>query len=148
MSLLIWLAIVVVFLAIEAITVGLYTIWFAAGALVALIAGALGIGIVGQFLLFFAVSLILLFFTRPFALKYVNPHRTRTNYEDAVDKIVRVTERVDNRKETGIAILNGQEWTARTLDEEKTLEVGSTAKVAEIKGVKLILEPVENTIKE
>lgn len=143
MTVLIWLIIMIAFLVIEAVTVGLTTIWFAAGALVALIACALGLGLLGQFLLFFAVSLVLLFFTRPFAMKYINPHRTRTNYEDIVDKVVKITERVDNRNETGTAVLNGQEWTARMKDDAKTLEVGSTAKVVEIKGVKLILEPME-----
>lgn len=137
-----WLGIMILFLVIEAITVGLTTIWFAAGALVALLAGIFGVGILGQIVLFFAVSLALLIFTRPVAVKYVNPHKISTNYEGAVGKTVKVLERVDNRAGTGRAVLNGQEWTARTREDNRTLEEGELAEVACIEGVKLILVPL------
>lgn len=143
MAVLIWLGIMILFLVFEAVTVGLTTIWFAAGALAAMIAGVLGLGTVGQIIVFFAVSLVLLIFTRPIAVKYVNPHRIRTNYEDNVDKIVKVTERVDNINGTGTAVLNGQEWTARTRQDSTVLAEGDLAKVVAVEGVKLILIPFE-----
>ncbi len=62
-----WLGLMILCLVIEAATVGLATIWFAAGALAATAASVLGVGILGQILLFFTVSLVLLTFTRPFA---------------------------------------------------------------------------------
>ncbi len=142
MTVFIWLGIMILFLVIEAFTVGLTTIWFAAGALVAMIACALGLGSLGQFILFFVVSLMLLFFTRPLAIKYMNPRRVRTNYEDAVDKTVKVIERVDNINGTGTAVLNGQEWTARMQQDDIILEKGELAKVAAVEGVKLILVPL------
>lgn len=144
MTVYIWLGIMILFLVIEAVTVGLFTIWFAAGALAAMIACALGLGVFGQFVVFFAVSLTMLYFTRPIALKYVNPHKIRTNYEDSVDKIVKITETVDNINGTGVAVLNGQEWTARTKEEGTILEAGTLAKVVAVEGVKLMLVPIEN----
>ena len=138
----VWLGIMVFFLVIEAVTVGLATIWFAAGALAALIASAAGAGVLGQTAVFFIVSFVLLLFTRPVAVKYINPHKVRTNYEDAVDKTVKITERVDNLNATGSAVLNGQEWTARMQDSSLALEEGELAKVAAVEGVKLILVPL------
>lgn len=143
MTVFIWLGIMILLLVIEAFTVGLITIWFAAGAFAAMLACALGAGIFGQFVVFFVVSLILLYFTRPIALKYVNPHKIRTNYEDAVDKTVKITETVDNINGTGTAVLKGQEWSARAKTEGVILEEGTLAKVVAVEGVKLILVPVE-----
>lgn len=146
MEVLFWLGLMIVFLIIEAITVGLATIWFAVGALAAMIAAALGGGIAIQIMLFFLASLALLFFTRPLAVKYFNGNKIRTNYEDAVDKTVRITERVDNISGTGAAMLNGQEWTARMKSDDMALEQGELAKVISIEGVKLILTPLEKDL--
>ena len=133
MTVFIWLGIMIILLLAEAATVGLTTIWFAAGALAAMVLCALGVGAFGQWTVFFVVSLVLLYFTRPIALKWMTPHKLRTNYENAVDKTVRITERV----------LNGQEWTARMKQDDVTLEPGELATVAAVEGVKLILIPFD-----
>lgn len=143
MTVFIWLGIMIVLLLAEAATVGLTTIWFAAGALAAMVLCALGVGAFGQWTVFFVVSLVLLYFTRPIALKWMTPHKLRTNYENAVDKTVRITERVDNIAGTGAAVLNGQEWTARMQQDDATLESGELATVAAVEGVKLILIPFD-----
>lgn len=135
-----WLAFMVIFLAAEIITVGLTSIWFAGGALVALIAAMAGISPVIQVVLFLAVSILLLIFTRPFALKYVKPHNVKTNYEELIGKEVQITQRIDNREGTGKAVFNGQEWTARSITDETVWEAGAVAHVAEIKGVKLLVK--------
>ena len=127
-----WLALFVILLIIEIITVGLTTIWFAGGSMAALIVAAVGGPVWLQ---------VLLFFTRPWAVKYLNPHKTRTNYEDAIGKTVRVTMKIDNIEETGTAVLNGQEWTARSNDDAVTIEADTTAEVVAISGVKLIVKP-------
>lgn len=139
-----WLGFMILFLVIEAVTVGLATIWFAAGALAAIIASALGIGFLGQMMLFLAVSFLLLFFTRPIAVKYISPHKVRTNYEDLIDRTVKITERVDNTEGTGKAVLNGQEWMVRMYQDTLFLEEGDLAKVAAVEGVKLILVPLDS----
>lgn len=138
-----WLCLMILFLVIEAVTVGLATIWFAAGALTAIIASALGVGFLGQMVLFFVVSFLLLFFTRPIAVKYLSPDKVRTNYEDVIDKTVKITEGVDNIGGTGKALLNGQEWTVRTYTDTYLLEKGDLAKVKAVEGVKLILVPLD-----
>lgn len=87
--------------------------------------------------MFAAVSFVLLYFTRPWALKYLKPHLVKTNYEEAVGKNVCVTEQIDNVRGTGTAVMNGLEWTARSVDDEKTFEPGMIVMVKEIKGVTL-----------
>ena len=135
-----WLALFVILLIIEIITVGLATIWFAGGSMVALIVAAVGGPIWLQVILFFVVSFVLLFFTRPWAVKYLNPHKTRTNYEDAIGKTVRVTAKIDNIAETGTAVLNGQEWTARSEADDVVIPKDAMATVVAVSGVKLILK--------
>lgn len=136
----IWLASMVVFIVVEIITVGLTSIWFAGGALTALLAALAGFPLPVQILGFFAVSFLLLFFTRPFALKYVKPHNVKTNYEEIIGREVRVTGRIDNRAGTGTADFNGQEWTARSTEDDTVFETGEIVYVADIKGVKLYVK--------
>lgn len=131
----VWIVLIIVFAAVEIATVGLTSIWFAGGALAALLCYAVGLGEVWQFLAFVAVSLVLLIFTRPWALKYFRPHLVRTNYERAFGENVCLTEDVDNLKGTGTAVYKGQEWSARAYEEGRTFEAGSIVKVKEIRGV-------------
>ena len=91
-----WLIALVVFLVIEAATLGLATIWFAGGALVALIAAMCGAGIVIQIVLFLVVSLVLLFFTRPFAVRFLNKDTLKTNVDRVVGMEGVVTEELSN----------------------------------------------------
>lgn len=133
----VWIGLIILFAVIEIATVGLTSIWFAGGSLAALLCYALGLGEIWQFAVFVAVSLILLIFTRPWALKYVKPHLVKTNYEQVVDANVCLTEQVDNLRETGTAVYKGQEWTARAYYENETFEAGMIVKVKEIRGVTL-----------
>lgn len=139
-----WIALLVILLVIEIITVGLTCIWFAGGALVALIAERMGAAIWLQIIIFFAVSLILLYFTRPWAMRYVKSHNVKTNYEEIAGKTVRVTQRIDNAAGTGMAVYNGMDWTARAQEDEVTFDEGELATVVEVRGVKLILKKEEN----
>ncbi len=91
----------------------------------------------------FRCLIFILFFTRPFAVKYINAHHEKTNYEGVIGKIVRVTETVDNLAQTGTAVVNGLEWTARAEKDEDILEPGTLAKVVSISGVKLIVKKYE-----
>lgn len=135
-----WLVLFILFLIVEIITVGLTTIWFAGGALVALGMNALGFDMIWQVVAFLVVSFVLLMFTRPFAAKYINSNTVKTNYEGIIGKVVRVTEDVDNINGKGIAIINGVEWSARSVNDGVTIEKDKLAKVVSIDGVKLILE--------
>lgn len=142
-ELMIWLGLLIAFLIIEVATVGLTTIWMAGGALVALLLNLAGLNLWGQIGAFLVVSFLLLFFTRPFAMKYINSHHEKTNYEGIIGKVVRITETVDNREETGTAVVNGLEWTTRAERNNERLEKGQLAKVVDISGVKLIVKKYE-----
>ena len=138
-----WLGLLIILLIIEIITVGLTSIWAAGGALAALILNILGLSLVWQVIAFFAVTFVLLIFTRPFAVRFINTQREKTNYEGIIGKTIRIAERVDNIRQTGMAVVNGQEWTVRAEDEQEVLEPETLAKVVNISGVKLIVKEYE-----
>ena len=133
-----WLGILAILLVIEAITVGLTTVWFAGGAFVACIASWLGGGIVVQLLLFFGVSVVLLIFTRPLAVRYMNKGVEKTNAESLLGK--RVIQTVNNLAQTGQVRINDIEWTARTVDDGEEIPTGAVVEIEEIRGVKLIVK--------
>lgn len=138
-----WLGLLIILLIVEIITVGLTSIWAAGGALAALLLNLFGIPFVGQVIAFLVVTFVLLAFTRPVAMKFLNPQKVKTNYEGIIGKTVRITERVDNYQQMGKTVVNGQEWTVRSESDEETLEVDALAKVVNISGVKLIVKKYE-----
>lgn len=140
MEALYWLIGLSVLLLIEIVTLGLTTIWFAGGALVAFFLALLGADFWLQFLGFALISLALLIFTRPIAVKRLNKNRVKTNYEGLIGKVVKITKTVDNQNLSGEAIVNGQEWTVRSANENVIIQPGTKVKIVNIAGVKLIVE--------
>ena len=138
-----WLAIVIVLLVIEIATLGLTTIWFAGGALVACIAALLHANIWVQIVLFLVVSVLLLFFTRPLEVRYMNKDRTKTNVDSMVGKEAVVTEAIDNLKAQGVVQVNGLEWTARSEESQEVIPKGAIVEVGRVDGVKLIVRKKE-----
>lgn len=136
----IWLAILIISVIVEVATVGLTTIWMAGGALVAIILAIMGAPYILQIIVFFVVTGVLIYFTRPLAVKYLNRRKMRTNVEAIVGREVRIIEPVNNRLDTGKAVYNGMEWTARSFNQEELFEEGEMAEVCEVSGVKLILK--------
>ncbi|MGN1184510.1 MAG: NfeD family protein [Oliverpabstia sp.] len=139
MEAIVWLAVAIVLLVVEIITLGLTTIWFAGGALVACIAAALQADFLVQMILFLVVSVVLLFFTRPVAMRYMNKSRTKTNSESLVGKEAVVLQEINNLKASGQVQLNGIEWTARAENMEDVIEKGAIVCIKKIEGVKLIV---------
>ena len=135
-----WLILFVALAGIEALTVALTTIWFAGGALAAFFCALAGAGVEAQLVVFVAVSFILLIFTRPFAIKYINRNTEKTNVESLEGKKARVTSDVDNDAGTGTAVVGGQEWTARSADPKKKLKTGPIVRIVEVRGVKLMID--------
>ncbi len=140
---LIWIGLFIILIIIEIFTVGLTTIWFAIGALAAAGVNTLGANLIIQIIVFFAVSIVLMIFTRPWAAKHLNQKRLKTNYESKIGEVIKITERVDNLRQTGRSIVDGQEWTVRSQDNNVTLEKDELAKVIAVSGVKLIVEKYE-----
>lgn len=134
-----WLILLAVFLMIEIATLGLTTIWFAAGAIVGAIASALGAIPIVQFILFTIVSVLLLLTIRPSAVRKFNKNRSKTNIDALKEQTGKVTETIDNFNSTGEVQLDGKIWMARS-SEDKIIEAGKKVSVVEITGVKLIVK--------
>ena len=136
-----WLVALIVLVVVEFMTTALTTIWFVGGALVALIAAALGASIPVQIVLFVIVSGVLLFTVRPYALKHFNPKRSATNVDAVIGKQGIVTARIDNIQQTGAVKVEGMEWSARSAIHQQIIEEGQTVNVEAVDGVKLIVKP-------
>ncbi len=134
-----WIILLVVLLIVEGATLSLTTIWFAGGALAAAIVSFIWDERIPEYIVFFAVSLTLLFFIRPAALRRFNRRRFRSNVEGVVGKTVRILEKVDNLSGTGRAKVDGMEWAAASTDANVTFEADELAVVDRVEGVKLII---------
>ncbi len=139
-----WLVLLIVLLGIEMTTMGLTTIWFAGGTVIAILAALLHAPIIVQIVLFFLVALVLLIFTRPVAVRYFNRDRIRTNVESIVGKQAIVTEEIDNLQAKGKVTVGGQEWTARSVEAGKSIEAGAVVTVVSVSGVKLMVSESGN----
>ncbi len=139
----VWLAMMILFIVFELATMGLTTIWFAFGALVALIVAAVNGPFWLQMIVFFAASLFALFALRDVAMKYFNKNREQTNALGLIGQKGIVLEKISNVEAIGRIAISGQEWSARALQEDDTYEVGAMVVVREIRGVKLIVEQSE-----
>ena len=139
-----WLLLFILLLVIEVLTMGLTTIWFAGGALAAFLVSLVAGNILElEVAVFIIVSVILLIFTRPLAMRYLNRRTVRTNADSVVGSVVRVTEPVNNILDQGAAQADGKIWTARAVSDDILFEEGELAVVQEIRGVKLILSKKE-----
>ena len=134
-----WLAVFVLLIVIELATMGLTTIWFAGGAVAGFIASMLGANVVIQAVVFFVVSIVLLIFTRPFAVRYINSNKTKTNIDGLIGQEALVLEEINNIRESGCARLEGKEWTARSVD-DTVIPADTVVIVERIEGVKLIVK--------
>ena len=138
----VWLALIVVFLLIEASTVTLVSTWFAVGALAALIAGLLNAPVWLQVMVFVLVSAAALSALRPLVRRYVTPKITKTNVDAVVGSTGLVTVAIDNVSAVGQVKLGAMYWTARSVSGEP-IPQGTLVRVARIEGVKAFVEPVE-----
>ncbi len=139
MNVIFWAVAVVAFVILELATVGLASIWFALGALCALIAALLGAPLWLQIVWFVIVSVATLLLTRPLAKKYINNKTMATNADRVIGSRAVVKERIDELAGTGAVLADGKMWSARTED-GSTAEPGQIVTVREIRGVKLIVD--------
>ncbi|MCB6201502.1 NfeD family protein [Extibacter muris] len=138
-----WLVLFVILLIVEILTMGLTTIWFAGGALIAFVAGVLGFGTIVQMIVFVVVSVILLIVTRPIAVKYFNKERQKTNAESLIGQQALVLEDIDTLQSKGRVEINGQEWSAKTDEPDGRIEKNTVVVIDGIQGVKLIVRARE-----
>ena len=135
----VWVVLMIVFLVVEGAAPGLVSIWFALGALAALISALLGAQIWLQAVWFVVVSLLALVVTRPLAKKYVNSRTQATNADMLIGQECIVKETIDKLRGTGAVTVGGKVWTARADGEETVIEEGAVAVVERIEGVNLIV---------
>lgn len=139
-----WLILLIVLVVLEIITLGLTTIWFAGGALAGFILSLLNVPPVLQWGAFCVVSLILLFCTRPWALRYFNNQKKeKTNVDSLIGKTAVVTAVISNLEGSGEAVVDGLAWTARAEDESEVIPEGAHVEITAVQGVKLIVKKKE-----
>lgn len=134
-----WFVLFVGLLLFEIATMGLYTIWFAIGALASTGVSMGGGPVWLQIVVFLVLSLVLLLFTRPYAARYFNKSRTKTNVETMPGKVVLVTQEIDNERGRGEVTYEGMPWTARSAD-ETVIPEGTRVEIQAVEGVKLIVK--------
>ena len=134
----VWLAVILLAAVIEMATVQLVSVWFAAGALTALIACLADAPLIVQVLVFGVVSAAALAAMRPLAVRKLAVRKTRTNADRYLGKIALVTVEIDNTVGTGQANVLGSIWTARSAD-GSVIPAGRRVVVESIDGVKLIV---------
>lgn len=134
-----WIAMLLIFAIGESISVGLTSIWFAVGALGALLCATMGLSIWVQTIVFVVLSAICLVLLRPVAKKMLNSKTVATNADRILGTIAIVTEEIDNLKGQGLANVSGQVWTARSQSGEK-IPAGTNVEILRIEGVKIIVQ--------
>lgn len=142
----IWLILLLFFAAAEAATVGLTSIWFAAGSLAALIAALAGGQLWLQIALFIVVSLLCLIAVRPLARRYLTPRIQPTNADRIIGAQAKVTEDIDNLQGRGAVTVGGMVWSARSED-GGPIPTGVLVRVLRIEGVKVYVEKVKEEVK-
>ncbi len=140
----IWLVILVGAIVIEIATLGLTTIWFAGGALVAFLLSLLNLPVALQIAAFLIVSIVLLYFTRPIAVRYFNKDRVRTNSEALVGQQAIVVSDINNIEGLGRVLIQGKEWTARAAVDGEKIPAGAVVEVSAIEGVKLLVKQLND----
>lgn len=140
-----WLTMIVVFLMVEASTVTLVSLWFAAGSLAAMLVALTGAGIDFQVTVFVIVAAVCLTALRPLVRKHIKPKLTKTNVDAVVGTTGLVTVAIDNVSAVGQVKLGAMYWTARSVSGDPIAE-GTLVKVERIEGVKTIVSPVKETV--
>ena len=142
----IWLMLMLAFLIAEAACpLHLVSIWFAVGALVAMVAAFLFAPVWLQAGIFLVVSGALLALLWPITRKYLNPKVTATNVDSVIGSTGVITEGIDNVAATGQVKLGAMYWTARSTS-GTPLAQGTVVKVDRIEGVKVFVSPADVTV--
>lgn len=140
-NVIVWVLIIILGVGIEAVTLNLTSIWFAAGALAALIVLTLGGGLFMQLVAFAVAAAVLLVLVRPMTRHLLRPKGARTNADRIVGEFATVTEEIDNTASQGTIKVFGLVWSARSVD-NAIIPVGETVQIRSISGVKAMVERI------
>ncbi len=134
-----WLILAIVLGVVEAASIQMVAIWFAIGAVVAILPAVMGGSLTVQLIVFVIASTVLLVCTRPFVKRFLNVRKTKTNADSVVGQIGVVLHRIDNAAGKGRVFVNGLDWAAQSEDGEP-IEEKEQVVVKRIDGVKVIVE--------
>ena len=134
----VWMIVLVALVVGEAITVGLTFIWFAVGALGALLVSVLGVSIMVQIAVFLLLSTLSLILVRPAAARLLKPGISPTNADRILGQTALVTQTIDNLAQTGQVKLSGQVWTARS-ENGQVIQEKTRVHILRIEGVKVVV---------
>jgi membrane protein implicated in regulation of membrane protease activity len=137
---LIWLIITVALSVAEIFTMGLVTIWFAAGAAVAFVLALIGAPLSVQIAAFLVVSIVILVLVRPIATKHFNNRLKKTNIDAYVGRKLIAKTDIDNLHGAGKVDMDGSTWIAVSSMDNIIIRAGETVKVVQVQGAKLIVE--------
>lgn len=140
-----WLAAMVVFILAEAATVTLVSIWFAAGALMAIVVALFGGGVGLQVTVFLVVAILLLASLRGMVRKHFTPRLQKTNIDSIIGTTGVVTTPVNNIAALGRVTISGMEWSARSTT-GAPLPEGAKVIVDRIEGVKVFVSLAEEPV--
>ena len=135
-----WLVVLAICAVVELVTMGLTSVWFAGGALAAALIALVCPYFWVQVVLFIVVSLVLLIFTKPIAVKFFNKGRVKTNAESLIGQRAIVVSEIDNLKGIGEVTVSGLDWSARTEEDGLVIPEKAVVMIKRIEGVKLIVE--------
>lgn len=135
-----WLVLLVIFIIAEAATVSLVSVWFAIGALAALLVSLVCDALWVQLTVFLAVSAAALWLLRPFSKKILSPRQVKTNIDALIGSQGITIENIDNIAATGRVKLGAMEWSARSED-GTPIPIGTQVVVLRIEGVKVFVTP-------
>jgi membrane protein implicated in regulation of membrane protease activity len=136
----VWAAIFLAAIWIEAETAEMVAMWFMPGAIASLVLTFFNIDWWVQCIVFIVLSAALLILAKTVLKKYIVKHvgTEKTDTDLLIGKTAVVTERIDNAEMTGAVKVDGKVWSARMSDSCETAEVGEFVEVLSISGVKLI----------
>lgn len=138
---LVWFLILIFLVVLEAATTQLVAIWFALGALGALLISLATDSVPVQVTVFIIVSIVSLLLTRPYLRRYQSS-KARLNLDRIIGASALVVEDIDNVAESGAVSINGQIWTARSEDGGR-IEKGTRTVVARMEGVKVFVKTIK-----
>ena len=139
----VWLGIFVLALIIEAFGSELVSIWFAAGALVALIVSFIpGAAWWIELIVFLVISVTTLLCLRPLLKRFVMRNQVNSNVDELIHKKGKMTKACDELNH-GEGKINGVLWTAYSSDEKTPIKEGSLVEVLAIDGNKLVVREIK-----
>ena len=141
-ALYVWVAVIILCVAVEAFTLDLTAIWFAVGGVAALVAASLSLSVSAQLVIFVVFSAVLLALLRPFCRRFLKPRNVPTNADRIIGQNAVVTQPIDNIQGTGEIKLPGSVWSAASAD-GSAIPAGSVVRIVAIRGVKAVVEIAE-----